>query len=43
MRWGGAALLAVEKQFRRVKGVTHLPLLVTALKAKMTTTTETAA
>lgn len=43
LRWSGAALLAVEKQFRRVKGYKHLPLLVNALKVKMNTTTEAAA
>lgn len=43
LRWCGAALLAVEKQFRRVKGCKHLHLLVAALKAKMSTTTTEAA
>jgi len=38
LRWCAAALLAVEKQFRRVKGYTHLPLLERALAAKMQTT-----
>jgi len=43
LRWCGAALLAVEKSFRRVKGYKQLHLLVKALGAKMTTTTEAAA
>ena len=36
LRWCAAALLAVEKQFRRVKGYTHLPLLERALATKIT-------
>ena len=36
LRWCAAALLAVEKQFRRVKGCAHLPLLERALLAKIT-------
>lgn len=36
LRWCAAALLAVEAQFRRVKGYTNLPLLVKALQAKIT-------
>jgi len=43
LRWCGAALLAVEKRFRRVKGYKHQPLLVNALKAKMNATTEAGA
>lgn len=43
LRWCGAALLAVEKQFRRVKGYQHLPLLVKVLRAKMSNVTEAAA
>jgi putative transposase len=42
-RWCGAALLAVEQQFRRVKGYQHLPLLVKVLRAKMSSVTEAAA
>ena len=36
LRWCAAALLAVEQQFRRVKGYTHLPLLERALATKIT-------
>lgn len=36
LRWCAAALLAVEKQFRRVKGCVHLPLLERALMTKIT-------
>ena len=36
VRWCAAALLAVEHQFRRVKGYAHLPLLERALAAKIT-------
>lgn len=36
LRWCAAALLAVEAQFRRVKGYTNLPLLAKALEAKIT-------
>jgi transposase-like protein len=43
LRWCGAALLAVEKTFRRVKGYKQLHLLVKALGAKMNATTEAAA
>lgn len=43
LRWCGAALLTVEKQFRRVKGCQHLPLLVNVLRAKMSNVTEAAA
>lgn len=43
LRWCGAALLAVEQTFRRVKGHQQLHLLVKALGATMKTTTEAAA
>lgn len=43
LRWCAAALLAVEQQFRRVKGWTHLPLLERALTAKITPATTAAA
>jgi putative transposase len=43
LRWCAAALLAVEKQFRRVKGCDHLPLLERALAAKITPSTTAAA
>ncbi len=43
LRWCAAALLAVEKQFRRVKGCTHLPLLERALSEKITPSTTAAA
>ena len=43
LRWCGAALMAVEKNFRRVKGYKQLHLLASALKAKMNATTEAAA
>ncbi len=36
LRWCAAALLAVEAQFRRVKGYTNLPLLAKALQANST-------
>lgn len=36
LRWCASALMAVEQQFRRVKGCDHLPLLERALKAKIT-------
>ena len=32
-RWCAAALLAVEVQFRRIKGHQHLPLLQRALRS----------
>ena len=35
LRWCAAALLALEQQFRRVKGYAHLPLLERALMAKI--------
>jgi transposase-like protein len=34
-RWCAAALLALEAQFRRIKGYRHLPLLVRALRANV--------
>lgn len=43
LRWCGAALMAVENNFRRMKGYKHLHLLVKALGAKMHPTTEAAA
>ncbi len=43
LRWCAAALLAVEKQFRRVKGCAHLPLLERALSAKITSSLTAAA
>lgn len=43
LRWCAAALLAVEQQFRRVKGYMHLPLLERALQAKITPSTTAAA
>ena len=43
LRWCAAALLAVEQQFRRVKGYAHLPLLERALMAKITPSTIAAA
>ncbi len=36
LRWCAAALLAVEAQFRRVKGHAHLPLLERALATNLT-------
>jgi transposase-like protein len=42
-RWCAAALLAVEAQFRRVKGYQHLPLLAHALTTKITQSTRDAA
>ena len=43
LRWCAAALLAMEKQFRRVKGCAHLPLLERALTMKITPSTIAAA
>ena len=43
LRWCAAALLAVEQQFRRVKGYLHLPLLERALQATITPSTPAAA
>ena len=42
-RWCAAALLAVERQFRRVKGCDKLLLLEHALQAKIKTTIRDAA
>ena len=38
-RWVAATLLKVELQFRRVRGMKHLPLLQKALNTKLPTTT----
>jgi hypothetical protein len=43
LRWCAAALLAVEQQFRRVKGWPHLPLLERALRAKIPPSADAAA
>ena len=43
LRWCAAALLAVEQQFRRVKGYAQLPLLERALLTKITPSTSAAA
>ena len=43
LRWCAAALLAVEHQFRRVKGDAQLPLLERALMTKITPSTIAAA
>ncbi len=43
LRWCAAALTAMERQFRRVQGYRHLPLLKQALYGKLTTTTSAAA
>ena len=43
LRWGAAALCAMERQFRRVKGYRHLPLLKHALTHKLSSTTAAAA
>ena len=43
LRWCAAALLAVEQQFRRVKGYAQLPLLERALLTKITPSTIAAA
>ena len=42
-RWCAAALLAVEAQFRRVKGYQHLPLLAHALRTNIKQSTRDAA
>ncbi len=42
-RWCAAALLAVEAQFRRVKGYQHLPLLAHALTTNTKQSTRDAA
>lgn len=43
LRWCASALLALENQFRRVKGYVHLPLLERALEAKITSSASAAA
>ncbi len=43
LRWCAAALTAMERQFRRVKGYRHLPLLKQALYGELTTTKSAAA
>ena len=42
-RWCAAALLALEAQFRRIKGFRQLPLLVRALRANVESATTIAA
>ena len=42
-RWGAAALLAVEQQFRRVNGYAQLPLLARVLMTNITSSTTAAA
>ncbi len=41
-RWCAAALLALEAQFRRIKGFRHLPLLARALRANVESMLQTA-
>ncbi|MGH9202598.1 MAG: IS256 family transposase, partial [Vicinamibacterales bacterium] len=43
LRWSAASLLAIEAQFRRVKGYQELHLLEQALQTKITTSTRDAA
>ncbi len=43
LRWCASALLAIEVQFRRVKGYRHLPVLVQALQRRNTSALEVAA
>ena len=43
LRWCAAALLQIERQFRRVKGYTHLGLLQHALAPKITVSSPAAA
>ena len=43
LRWCASALWATERQFRRVKGCKHLPLLKQALQRTLTSTTSAAA
>ena len=43
LRWCGAALWAMERQFRRVKNYRHLPLLQQALHGKLSLTNSAAA
>jgi len=42
-RWCAATLVALEAQFRRIKGHRHLPLLVRALRANVESPVQTAA
>jgi hypothetical protein len=42
-RWCAAALLALEAQFRRIKGFRHLPLLMRALRANVESKLQVAA
>jgi len=34
-RWVGTGMLEAERSFRRVKGCTHMPVLVAAVRAKV--------
>ena len=43
LRWCASALWAAERQFRRVKGHRHLPLLQQALQATLSVTHSAAA
>ena len=43
LRWCASALGVMERQFRRVKGYAHLPLLQRALVAKIPTPRDAAA
>ena len=43
LRWCASALLAMERQFRRVKGYQQLPLLTQALQKRLNRTTSAAA
>jgi hypothetical protein len=43
LRWCAAALGVMERQFRRVKGYTQLPLLQRALAAKISAPRDAAA
>ena len=43
LRWSAASLLAIEVQFRRVKGYHQLPLLKRALQNKLSTSIPDAA
>jgi hypothetical protein len=42
-RWCAATLQHIERQFRRVKGAKHLPLLIKALRPTMQTSNSAAA
>jgi transposase-like protein len=42
-RWCAATLQHIERQFRRVKGAKHLPLLITALRPTMQSSDSAAA